>query len=70
MAEKQNLEEYHFKAEEVVTALREAGYELPDGSPKITVGSDESHNALVLRFGVKAYDRINRAESCNEEMPT
>lgn len=58
MAEKQTIEEFHFKPGEIMRALRDKGYELPPGNPRMSVGNEEDHNYLVLRFGVKAYDHI------------
>ncbi len=62
MAEKQTFAEYHFKPEEVLNALREAGYVLPDAPgdlPKFRIGCQESEDTVVLRYeSPVAYDPI------------
>lgn len=62
MAEKQTFAEYHFKPEDVVKALRDAGYDVPEpigGAPKFSIGSRESDVAVVLRYGDPiAYDTL------------
>lgn len=67
MAEKQTIEEFHFKTKEIIKALRDTGYELPDGeSPRMSIGNDETNDVVVLRFGVKAYDGVTRSEDSSE----
>lgn len=62
MAEKQTFAEYHFKPEEVLQALRSAGYDIPEPigtRPKFHIGCPESDDTVVIRYkNPTAYDTI------------
>ena len=57
MSEKQTIEEYHFKPEEVFKAFQAAGYNLPGTPSEMRIGCRENSSVLVLWY-VRKHDSI------------
>ena len=61
MAELQTFQDFVFKPQEVVDALREKGYDLPELAGDLILGCREDPNCLTIRY-IRAFDPLKQGE--------